>query len=142
MIFQKVVEKAPEKNVIKKDKEIISHLYNLEIINSFLGDNVDATNEVLQTFLSDTESNMELLSNAIAIADYAEINQVAHRMLPMFRQLKVNSTVPTLEKLEVANWKVMNRGQLMDDLVKVRKGVTELVAALKERLVTSPSYSD
>lgn len=135
-------EKAPEKNAIKKDKENISHLYNLEIINSFLGDNVDATNEVLQTFLSDTESNMELLSNAIAIADYSEINQVAHRMLPMFRQLKVNSTVPTLEKLEVANWKVMNRGQLMDELIKVKKGVAELVAALKERLVTSPSYSD
>lgn len=134
-------KKAPKKPVIKKDKETISHLYSLDIINSFLGDNEDAVHEVLQTFLHDTETNMELLSEAVNVADYAQINHVAHRMLPMFRQLKVNSTVPVLEKLEIANWKLMNRGQLLDALQKVKKGVSDLIGALNERLATSPSYN-
>ena len=135
-------EKIPEKSVVKKDTELTSsHLYSLEIINSFLGDNEDAVYEVLQTFLHDTKTNLEQLSEAVNVADYAKVNQVAHRMLPMFRQLKVNSTVPALEKLEIANWKIMNRGQLLDALQKVKKGVSDLVAALNEHLSTSPSYN-
>ncbi|WP_273568307.1 hybrid sensor histidine kinase/response regulator [Maribacter halichondriae] len=134
-------KKAPKKVVVKKDKETASHIYSLEIIYSFLGDNEDAVYEVLQTFLSDTNTNLDLLSEAVNTADYAQINKVAHRMLPMFRQLKVNSTVPILEKLEIANWKIMNRGQLLDAFQKVKLGVSELVSALNERLATSPSYN-
>ncbi len=136
-------EKVPEKPAIKKDKEeATSHLYDLEIINSFLGDNDDAVYEVLQTFLRDTEINMQQLTEAVSVIDYAKINQVSHRMLPMFRQLKVDSTVPTLEKLEIANWKIMNRGQLLDALQKVKKGITDLTSELNEYLATSLSYND
>ncbi|MGB5553219.1 MAG: response regulator, partial [Flavobacteriaceae bacterium] len=135
------LERATKKPATKQVKETVSHLYNLEIIHSFLGENEEAVNEILHTFLKETESNMKLLTASINKGDYQQVNHVAHKMLPMFRQLKVNSTVPTLEKLEIVDSSIMNKGQMVDAYQKVKYGVTDLVVALKEQLTTSPSYN-
>ncbi len=135
------MEKVLEKDSVPQVKESESHLYSLDIINSFLGDSEEAIFEVLTTFLNDTKTNMKLLTEAINLANYEQINGVSHRMLPMFRQLKVNSTVPTLEKLEVVRPSTMNPGQLQDSLQKIKIGVADLVHALNDRLATSPSYN-
>ena len=54
-------------------------------------------------------------------------------MLPMFRQLKVATTIPTLEKLEVVDASKLNKGQLLDAFHVVKKGVKDLLAALEDR---------
>lgn len=136
------MEKVLEKDSVPQVKESESLLYSLDIINSFLGDSEEAIFEVLTTFLNDTKTNMKLLSEAINLANYEQINGVSHRMLPMFRQLKVNSTVPTLERLEMVRPSTMNPGQLQDSLQKIKIGVADLVHALNDRLATSPSYND
>ncbi|VAW15540.1 Two-component system sensor histidine kinase [hydrothermal vent metagenome] len=135
---QKPIEK--ESNTQAEEKE--SHVYSLKIIHSFLGTNEDAIQEVLQTFLMDTKVNMGLLEEGMLSEDYAQINQVAHRMLPMFRQLKVDSVVPILELLELVENKTMNKGQLLDALAKLRSEVDILTTALENRKVKDPSYSD
>ena len=119
-----------------------SDIYNLDIIHSFLGTNEDAIYDVLQTFLRDTKTNMGLLEDGLKIEDYAHINQVAHRMLPMFRQLKVESCVPVLETLELAKKVSLDCNALGNLYTKLKQNVDILVAALATRLVTSPSYSD
>lgn len=116
-------------------------VYDLGIIHSFLGTNEDAIHDVLETFLQDTATNMQLLEETIGARDFVQVNHVAHRMLPMFRQLKVHSCVPILEKLELANANNMD-AKAMDSGLKALKGnVAILIAALDDRLTTSPTYS-
>lgn len=135
-------EKAPK----KEDNTLIdnvqeSKLYNLDIIHSFLGTNEDAIYEVLQTFLNDTHTNMGLLKETVASKDYTQVNQVAHRMLPMFRQLKVTTCVSILEKMEVATPEIMNESTLTNSLELLKTNVSVLVSELEGRLATSPDYS-
>lgn len=79
--------------------KVSSNLFSLDSISSFL-DSPQALHEVLETFLETTDKNMELLSRAISAKDFRAIKSTAHRMLPMFRQLKAESIVQLLEQLE------------------------------------------
>ncbi len=116
--------------------------YSLDIIHSFLGTNEDAVFDVLNTFLRDTKTNLVLLDEGVHTIDYDQINQVAHRMLPMFRQLKATAIVPTLERLEAAKPQLMNKGKLLDALFFINRKVTVLTNEMKGNLTISPSYSD
>lgn len=114
--------------------------YDLDLIHSFLGTNEDVVNDVLSTFVSDTKQNMAALKTAVKVMDYAEINQTTHRMLPMFRQLKV-TCVHELERMEIANTTTMNAIEMKNALKKIEVSVFNLLAALEERFATSPTYN-
>ncbi|MEO9891457.1 ATP-binding protein [Aurantibacter sp.] len=119
----------------------INEPYSLEFIYSFLGENEDAIQEVLVTFLMDTETNMKLLEDTINNLDQKQINHVAHRMLPMFRQLKVNSVIPILERLELLKESSTNSYTLQKDLKTLKENVGILAKALKRRLFKDQAYS-
>ncbi|WP_209401749.1 ATP-binding protein [Pseudozobellia sp. WGM2] len=123
------------------DVKITSTLYSLDIIHSFLGTNEDAIYDVLQTFLRDTDTNMALLEETVKYKDYKQVNQVAHRMLPMFRQLKVAQSVSILEKMELATSDKIEENTLDQWFYQLKKEVTLLISELEERLATSPNYS-
>lgn len=114
--------------------------YNLDLIHSFLGTNEDVVNEVLYTFVSDTNQNMTTLKHAVYIEDYGEVNQITHRMLPMFRQLKV-ACVPVLERMEIAIPDTMNKDDMKEALKKLEVSVFDLLTALEKRFATSPTYN-
>ena len=128
-----------EKVPLKIDKPSItehnSKLYDLDIIHSFLGKNEDAIDEVLQTFLRDTRTNMQLLEDTVSANDYPQVNHVAHRMLPMFRQLKVKESVSILEKMELATTENMDSSTLSRSLQNLKLNVGALVTELEERQV-------
>ena len=128
-------------NTSATKKGVTKH-YSLEIIHSFLGTNEDAVYDVLQTFLRDTKTNMNLLEEGINAIDYPQINAVGHRMLPMFRQLKVMPAVPILERFELAKPSNMNIGKLLDSMQLLQRKVDKLTAEIEARLTTNPSYSD
>lgn len=128
----------------EKPIKAINHepdIYSLNIIHSFLGTNEDAIFDVLQTFLRDTKTNMHLLEEGVRTIDFLQVNQVAHRMLPMFRQLKAIGAVPILEILELAKSDHLNPTSLRNLFEKLQHHVSALVGALETRLATSPSYS-
>jgi len=112
----------------------VSKSYSLGIIHSFLGGNKDAIYEVLQTFLMDTQTNMQLLEKGITTIDYNQINQIAHRMLPMFRQLKVETVVPTLDRFELAESNTMNKKKLIDSYDGLKAKVSILISELETLL--------
>jgi len=120
---------------------MVTKHYSLTIIHSFLGTNEDAIDEVLQTFLRDTQTNVQLLEDGVSTLDFTQVNQVAHRMLPMFRQLKVD-IVPTLERLELAKIETMNQGKLTEELRTIKTKVIALVSEIESRWATSPNYND
>ncbi|MGB7393482.1 MAG: ATP-binding protein, partial [Pricia sp.] len=132
-------EKDSKKEETEVDIETSSTLYSLDIIHSFLGKNEDAIFEVLQTFLRDTRTNMTLLEETVSAGDYEQVNHVAHRMLPMFRQLKARDCVVILEKLELARPESMNKGMVIDAFGRLKKHVAALVSELEERVAVSSS---
>ena len=128
---------------IPQKKEVLTEEpYSLDFIHSFLGKNEDAIEEVLQTFLMDTKTNMQLLEDTVSNLDYVQINHVAHRMLPMFRQLKVQSAVPVLERFELLKESTANAYALRKDMDALKENVDILTKALERRLTTNQAYSD
>lgn len=140
-LFPGTIPKKTEKDP-KIQKREISNLFNLDVLSSFLGDNKQAMGEVLQTFITETTENMEQLTQAMKNSDYAEINQIAHRMLPMCRQLKANDIVPILEKLETLKTNERNAKELMAEQRGLNNKVIILLLAIKDYLIKDPTYSD
>ncbi|MCM4163876.1 MULTISPECIES: ATP-binding protein [unclassified Arenibacter] len=119
-----------------------SNLFHLGVISSFLGEDEEGIAEVLETFITDTKSNMEKLKVAVDNLDIKTVNVVSHRMLPMFRQLNNNETIPILEQmevLEIGQWEPKVLKQAYRDL---QNKSTVLILAIKAYLATSPNYSD
>ncbi|RAJ13767.1 hybrid sensor histidine kinase/response regulator [Arenibacter echinorum] len=140
-LFPQAVLEEPE----SKAKPVISsgsNLFQLGVISSFLGDDEEGIAEVLQTFITDTKTNMEKLKVAVEDLDIKKVNVVSHRMLPMFRQLNSTEIVPILEQmeiLEIGQWEPKILKQTYRDL---QNKSTVLILAIKSYLATSPNYSD
>ena len=134
-VFQKKVQTEP------KIAKIDSNLFNLEIIHSFLGENREIVDEVLLTFLQDTETNLKRLSRALKTMDYKELNDTCHKMLPMFRQLSAKAALPDLEYLETLKPHMHTSDELKKRVENLNREALELMAALREYLSKSPSYT-
>ncbi|MEX0291312.1 MAG: hybrid sensor histidine kinase/response regulator [Flavobacteriaceae bacterium] len=116
-------------------------VFNLSIISSFLDNNEEAIHEVLSTFIKDTKLNLGQLESAIDQSDMELISKVSHKMLPMFRQLKVNTIVPDLEFLEVSSERVVSK-EIEKRYTQIQKHSVILLEALASYMTKSPSYID
>ncbi|MDB4292050.1 ATP-binding protein [Maribacter sp.] len=139
-LANEIPQEEEAEEALNAPKLVNSSSYNLDLIHSFLGTNEDVVNEVLYTFFSDTNQNMIALRAAVNVWDYNEINQTTHRMLPMFRQLKV-VCVPVLERMEIATVDTMNKDAMKEGLKKLELSVSTLLSALEKRFATSPTYN-
>lgn len=74
--------------------------YSLDEIFLFAGEDQMALDTILNAFIQSTRLNLEEIKKAEIQGDHERIAQIAHRMLPMFKQLKINEIVPRLEQLE------------------------------------------
>ncbi|MGI9550031.1 MAG: ATP-binding response regulator, partial [Aurantibacter sp.] len=138
---KKVPEASTQETNGVEKTDAPSDLYSLDFIYSFLGKNEDAIHEVLETFLMDTKTNMQLLEDTANNFDHQQINHVAHRMLPMFRQLKVTSAIPILERLEILKGSISNSYALQKDMDNLKENVGVLISALERRLAKDQAYS-
>lgn len=125
-----------------KGQHTSSSLFNLEVINSFLGDNKAALHEVLTTFIEDVTTNLEHLNIAIEKLDRMGINGTAHKMLPMFRQLKANDIVPVLEQLEELKEQEMDKQILKRTSRDLKNKTTVLLLAITSYMSKDLNYND
>ncbi len=119
-----------------------SSLFNLDLLISFIGNNSAGINEVLSTFMEDTNTNMILLEKAVLTKNEKMIHSVAHRMLPMFRQLNTKGIVPILEYLEHYSMEKEGGKSLKVHWKNLKQKTTVLQMALQAHLTKSPNYSD
>ncbi|MCC9072740.1 response regulator [Flavobacterium sp. F-65] len=87
-----------------EDKDIsISNLekgFSLDSLKLFLANDKEALQEVLKTFIKTTKENLIALEKSILNKDTIEINAVAHRMSPMFKQINASEISEILNDLE------------------------------------------
>jgi len=117
----------------KIEEEIIAtNLYSVESLKQFLGDDTVALRDVLKHFIQSSKENIIHLENAVKKKNIPEINAIAHRIAPMFRQIEaseIGSILKTLEKSDLQNFDLDN---LFDSL----KTKTDLLfTALQKEMV-------
>ena len=78
-------------------------LYSLETLKDFLGNDEEALREVLKSFIENTREIFPLLEKAVTEKNNKEINSIAHRITPMFKQIQANEIAKILNRLEENN---------------------------------------
>lgn len=73
-------------------------LYDLSSLRQFIADDVDALKNIISVFLDSTKTSINELKNNSQ--DLEKLSQIAHRMIPMLRQIESFEIVSLLEKLE------------------------------------------
>ncbi|MCI9844241.1 hybrid sensor histidine kinase/response regulator [Flavobacterium pectinovorum] len=100
--IQKVLNKTitHEDNIIKTEEQVSSKNYSLETLKEFLGNDAESAKEFIRSFIENTKLNLKALENAVQERNIAEINSLAHRIAPMFRQIQSDEIGTILKKLE------------------------------------------
>ncbi|MEH6407058.1 MAG: ATP-binding protein [Leeuwenhoekiella sp.] len=77
-----------------------SKTYSLDELALFADNDSDSLKAILKIFIESTLQNKNNLKEAIEKNETLEVNKIAHKMLPMFKQLRAVEIIPILEKLE------------------------------------------
>ena len=92
-------EKKEEPAEIDNER-LKSDSYDLTDIYEFSGRDEDAMQTIIQAFLEGAHQSLRELKAAYEVKDDDKLGKLAHRMLPMLRQMKANEVVVILMKLE------------------------------------------
>ncbi len=74
--------------------------YSLKDLMLFAQGDSESLYAILETFCSSTIDHIEKLKATVKKEDLEEIKRLAHKMLPMFKQIKAKQIVPILDTLE------------------------------------------
>ena len=74
--------------------------YSLEEIFLFTGEDQVALDTILNAFIESTRQNIKEIEKSVNEDDRERVAHIAHRMLPMFKQMKAKEIVPKLQLLE------------------------------------------
>ncbi len=99
--------------------------YDLTEIYEFSGKDEDAMNTIIQAFLEGAVSSIQELEEAYKENDVDKYGKIAHRMLPMLRQMKATTITPTLLKMEKRE-KVSKK-----EFAKLKENLAELMQSLE-----------
>lgn len=108
--------------------------FEIGSISSFL-DGPQALKEVLQVFMENTHRNARELLSHLERNDHQGIRDIAHKMLPMFRQLKAGGSIPILEQLEVLSDGV-DPERLSPWMEGLQDSIDALLKAIGDYLIT------
>ena len=127
-----MIEKALQVSFVKKESKSSpeyngSRSYSLEEVNLFAGGDKKALDVILTAFIDSSRKNLEALREAQEKGDEERMAAIAHKMLPMFRQLKADPIVKKLERLE--DRRIKNNEE---ELEKTEEAIDQLLANLEE----------
>ncbi|EAP87391.1 hybrid sensor histidine kinase/response regulator [Croceibacter atlanticus] len=119
---------------IESEKETTqqSTLFNLSLLNSFLSTE-DALEEVLFSFYNEVNIDLQRMALAVKTEDYTAVNDIAHKMLTLTRQLEAKEVVKILDVLEYVTQENLRQETLTSLFNSLQEKVENLVTALKNR---------
>jgi signal transduction histidine kinase/DNA-binding response OmpR family regulator len=117
-------EDTPSSIIIEEAEENhSSQLYSLDSLKEFLGHDHAALNEVINSFIQNSTENLAFLEQAIKQEKTTEVNSIAHRIAPMFKQIKAHQISEILKKLEHNDFEITD----LDSTFKELKAKTEVL---------------
>ncbi len=106
----------PKVDTTQTEEKSSVKLYSLETLKEFLANDKNALNEVLKSFIESTNENLVFLENAILEENTVEINAIAHRIAPMFKQIEANEIAKILVVLEKNEFEITKAKDIYKDL--------------------------
>lgn len=80
--------------------KLIYNDFDLTDLFNLLENDKEAVKLIVESFFTSSKTDIEVLNNGFTNNDIETVKQTAHKMLPMFRQLKINEIVDKLILLE------------------------------------------
>jgi len=74
--------------------------YSIDALKAFTSDDPEAIRDILVSFTESTIQNVELFKQHIHNEDFKSLSLLAHKMLPLFKQLGVSAVIAPLSLLE------------------------------------------
>lgn len=108
--------------------------FDLTDLFNLLDNDKDAINLILNSFFESSVNDVSALNNAYTSNDLQAIKQTAHKMLPMFRQLKINEIVDHLIVLEQKTSQID-----MEDIKKVIDLISDKTPTVHEEIKNAVS---
>jgi signal transduction histidine kinase/DNA-binding response OmpR family regulator len=132
--MQQIIENNELPTVeINKDEEILSSkMYSLKTLKQFLGNDKESLSVFLNQFIESSKRNMVYLEKAVNEKNTSEINAIAHRIAPMFRQIEAYEISEILKIFEENDLKNTDLENLLDSL---KTKIDLLFTALNEEIV-------
>ena len=84
----------------KRRKAPSEEAYTLDSIKAFAAGDPDALRQILASFVENTGEHLQLFRHYLEQEDLEGLSKLAHKMLPLFRQLEVKPVIRPLEALE------------------------------------------
>lgn len=103
-----------------------------ELLNLLDNDQV-AVKEIIDAFIINAEEDIHKIKHAALANDKEVVSALAHKMLPMFRQLRIESCVKDLETLE-RNITQLKINELNDLVYKTHKKVMKILNKLRKKI--------
>lgn len=97
------IRKVSDSEQSSKGTKVLNHSsekYDLSEIFEFSGRDESAMQTILQAFLEGSARSMSELNEAWKEGDADQLGKIAHRMLPMLRQMRASHITSILQKLE------------------------------------------
>ncbi|WP_418264272.1 hybrid sensor histidine kinase/response regulator [Flavobacterium faecale] len=102
-------------------------LFSLDSFKLFLNNDREAIKTVLESFLKSTKDNLIEMESAVEILEHEKIKALAHRMAPMFKQIKAFEIAVILNNLESNKYADFQIKEAVIDLkIKIKKLFVEL----------------
>ncbi|WP_051907839.1 ATP-binding protein [Flavimarina sp. Hel_I_48] len=108
--------------------------YTLEDLKLFADQDPDSLQSILNVFVESTADSIADLNRALENKKCDEINKIAHKMLPMFRQLRAQEIITILEKLESPELPCTSKVVLRSLGRVVNQKIDKMLLNLKEEI--------
>jgi DNA-binding response OmpR family regulator len=131
-IEKEIIPKEKEKTVAAEEQ--IPFLYDLSDLKIFTDGDQESLALLLKTFIENSALNLKKLEEAKQNKDRQQIAFTAHKMLPMFRQIKATSVTESLEKLEKQHALKLTFEQIEGFVLETLKIVKLVLTELKKEV--------
>lgn len=109
--------------------------FKFDSLTAFAGEDKDASNSILRTFIDETAKSNELLEASLHEADRVQSAKLSHKMIPLFTMLGATSLVEQLRVIE-KNAQFMPPGEWENSLTEIIAGIKKVVGQA-ETLISS-----
>lgn len=133
-VIAKVLQLSTETSTSTAETSNTNSLYDLAGLKQFTDGDPDSLNAILRSFAENSADSLEALQKAGQNKNWERVAFVAHKMLPMFRQIKAKRAADNLEQLEQLKADNLNEDSISKFIEKSRKTVAAVLEALKNDL--------
>ena len=126
-------QQAEEKNETLPGKDA----YDFSQLTAFSGDDITAAKEIIETFIQETEKNLQRFEQAFREKNMHDLSAVSHKMLPTFTMIKAQNIIPLLRKLESLKEETEISADTADIIPKIIAGIREAIQQAKNLKIFS-----